>query len=657
MTVELRIHGVGGSPGPQLVGLSRPEEVVVVGEGVGTAFLARRHERAIEGYDWGALTSGSILQPSWLLLLPFTLMNVAGWMHEPFDGKPWRIRLVRALVHVLAGSLTASYTLWIALLAVDHLGYRWLPPEVGVAAGAALTGGLMWGLARIARNTVTEFEHRRPASAPEIEPPAWTPEETMSSAGFFDHAASVTKLRARHGVVQSLALAVALVLTLRAWAAGAETTGIGWAIVVVFTAQIVAVSVLVALTLAPAGRAPARRTRCRPAVAAILALSSANGFFAGGALLVAQLLRLPPAPAPELALVDVYLVLMILSVVATVVFVAWHRQRATADELPPRQSGPGEELDGVDDAWRRKVRHARGLATAGREADRLLAFVALTALAVAAYLGLHRLLGNDPCQPWDWSGGGGLRPCGEGFLGWAGALLTGFLGVLFGLVRQSMTTTKVRRAVGIIWDVLTFWPRRFHPYAVRPYAERAVPEFQARIRRHVGQGQPVLVSGHSQGSVLAFAALAPLRAECLGSVALVTHGCPITTLYAPNFPAYFGPDEVLRLRQRLLGWRNLHRQTDPIGGPVFAAGDVADICVEDPATLPRADAIPVSPVGLEEDRRAWTEVAGHSGFYLERRMKQESERLKKLLDRDREKEEHDEGSRTPQPAVLRHHRG
>jgi hypothetical protein len=81
---ELRIHGVGGSPGEKLLGVSGPDAAVVVGEGIDTVFLARRGEARrdeppVEGYDWGGLTSGSVWQPLWVLLLPFTLVNVAGW--------------------------------------------------------------------------------------------------------------------------------------------------------------------------------------------------------------------------------------------------------------------------------------------------------------------------------------------------------------------------------------------------------------------------------------------------------------------------------------------------------------------------------------------------------------------------------------------------
>lgn len=42
------------------------------------------------------------------------------------------------------------------------------------------------------------------------------------------------------------------------------------------------------------------------------------------------------------------------------------------------------------------------------------------------------------------------------------------------------------RILGNVWDVLTFWPLRYHPFAVPPYAERAVPELRHRLRRLCG---------------------------------------------------------------------------------------------------------------------------------------------------------------------------
>lgn len=41
-----------------------------------------------------------------------------------------------------------------------------------------------------------------------------------------------------------------------------------------------------------------------------------------------------------------------------------------------------------------------------------------------------------------------------------------------------------RTFASTLWDVFTFWPRRFSPLAVRPYSERAMPELQGRILHH-----------------------------------------------------------------------------------------------------------------------------------------------------------------------------
>jgi hypothetical protein len=81
--IELRIHGVGGSTPEKLLGECHPEDVVEIQHGYRTGVWARRRDPSVRGYLWGGLTSGAKLQPLWVLLLPFTLVNVAGWMHPP----------------------------------------------------------------------------------------------------------------------------------------------------------------------------------------------------------------------------------------------------------------------------------------------------------------------------------------------------------------------------------------------------------------------------------------------------------------------------------------------------------------------------------------------------------------------------------------------
>lgn len=640
---ELRIHGVGGSPGETLLGLSRPDDAVVVGEGLGTVFLARRQEdgRPVEGYDWGALTSSSALQPLWLLLLPFTLLNVAGWMHPAFDRARWgrgawwgQVGLIRALVRALGVLLTASWTLWAGVVAVDYLGYQWvgvLPSRpdrllgvtTGFAVTACLTGLLLW----IGASTKQSFEGQQPDDdvlGADERPRAWGREETLADRTFFSHEPSMTRQLRRHVVAAGLAGAALLAKTVLAW--GQPRLLLGELIVVLGGAQLILLGTLAVVSWPTGGQyATARRPHALAAAAATLSVALTNGFMSGAALLVARLLPDPAARpwGPELALVDVFVWVLVVWAVTAGSFVAWHRRRGEAADLPPRRSRLGQELDGVDDRWRAAVARARGLATAGHAAPVLLSMLAAEFWVLAALFALRRADFGQP--PWRWL----PPPDGRAWVFQAAAVvLPALVLATMSLVRRATGAVRLRRSVGILWDVLTFWPRRFHPLAVRPYTERAVPEFQARVNAHVTAGRRVLVSAHSQGSVIAFTALAPLWPWKLGRCALLTYGCPVTTLYGAVFPAYFGRDQTERLRAELLGgsrgWRNLWRRTDPIGGPVFGGpgDDPDDAHVPDPAAEPSSADVPAQAAPLEDYRRAWVQVAGHSFFLRERPLKQ-----------------------------------
>ncbi|MEU6960387.1 hypothetical protein [Streptomyces chrestomyceticus] len=128
---------------------------------------------------------------------------------------------------------------------------------------------------------------------------------------------------------------------------------------------------------------------------------------------------------------------------------------------------------------------------------------------------------------------------------------------------------STRRTVGILWDVGTFWPRAAHPFAPPCYAERAVPDLTWRMatwtENHDGR---LVISGHSQGSVLAAAAVWQLDLVTRSRVALLTYGSPLERLYGRWFPACFGPEALTGLHREMDDWRNLWRLTDPIGGPV-----------------------------------------------------------------------------------------
>lgn len=140
--------------------------------------------------------------------------------------------------------------------------------------------------------------------------------------------------------------------------------------------------------------------------------------------------------------------------------------------------------------------------------------------------------------------------------------------------RRAYKDASARRTIGILWDVGTFWPRAAHPYAPPCYAERAVPDLTWRMATWTHRtGGRLVVSGHSQGSVLAAAAAWQLPPSVRGRTALLTYGSPLERLYGRWFPAHFGPPALAALHRDVACWGNLYRRTDPIGGPVRVPDD------------------------------------------------------------------------------------
>ena len=139
--------------------------------------------------------------------------------------------------------------------------------------------------------------------------------------------------------------------------------------------------------------------------------------------------------------------------------------------------------------------------------------------------------------------------------------------LLVGLAVQAFRDRQLRRVVGVLWDVITFWPRANHPLTPPCYAERTVPELLARLRVLTDTGSSrVVLAAHSQGSIIAAATLLQKDGVTSGRVALLTFGSPLRRLYARNFPAYFGTEAIPRLRQRQRRrWINLWARSDPIG--------------------------------------------------------------------------------------------
>jgi hypothetical protein len=117
--------------------------------------------------------------------------------------------------------------------------------------------------------------------------------------------------------------------------------------------------------------------------------------------------------------------------------------------------------------------------------------------------------------------------------------LSAGLVLLSSYVRRSEAT---RKAVGILWDLTTFWPRAAHPLSPPCYAERVVPEMTTRIRWGLERGGIVVVSGHSQGSLIAAATLLRLDKRELDHIRFVTYGSQLRALYGRIFPRVLGPE-------------------------------------------------------------------------------------------------------------------
>ena len=147
------------------------------------------------------------------------------------------------------------------------------------------------------------------------------------------------------------------------------------------------------------------------------------------------------------------------------------------------------------------------------------------------------------------------------------------------LLRAAREDRVVRRQIGILWDVLCFWPRVTHPFAPPSYGEALVPTVVERLNRYPA-GSTVVLAGHSQGSVIALAATVhpELAARRLH---LVTYGSPVSLLYEGFFPSVFGGDDGAIARATptgddpgpLVTWHNVLSLTEPISTPIWSASD------------------------------------------------------------------------------------
>ncbi|BBX67695.1 hypothetical protein [Mycolicibacterium psychrotolerans] len=322
-------------------------------------------------------------------------------------------------------------------------------------------------------------------------------------------------------------------------------------------------------------------------------------------------MRTPLIVPPPYVWASVATLLVLFAAVATVVRV-WRAATGTPPQTEVEAAAPRGVLEAV-----RRARAAASLTDAGPAVIAglaTLAFGILVVMAVLFFPDLHHFTGTR-------------------FLSGGVSVIAMFVPIalvvgLVVLVAQASRNRQMRRAVSILWDVITFWPRATHPLTPPSYGGRTVWDLRTRMDALVHDPQPtrVVLVAHSQGTVIAAATLMQCTRDD-EHYPLLTFGAPLRRLYARNFPAYFGAPSMDDLRRQLARpeprWINLWALTDPIGSWVFDPGPVF---VQGPSSRDLSAALATVDTRILDVRQRDPEhgdfavdpdgaVCGHSGFW------------------------------------------
>jgi len=738
---ELRVHGVSGPP-PESI-LDYPAAVVTLVHGNATSGFWRRwrlggsledvpHLHRIEAFSWGGLTSRASRQALWLLLVPFSLVNLAHWMLPPYtrgDGRDKAVSYAAvSLLRVLGLSFTVTLALAGAEVAMDlgawqcganpaclatlqrhdPLG-RFLNdpgPRLAIAGALSLLVLLVLLLAGNAR--FKPLRDSDPMDSPLVSITRARP--VLGDPKFWEVDHSTRWLRCLHtvawcaatGAVASGALAalrpqgdhnpvaialvcanlavLAAVFGLSTWQrfgrggkGWRRTTGYRWI-------NLAAVGLLLASLTVTAVYMPAKPQGSHPMLPyaqgalgwltfgqgiVLLLLAGCVGWLAwrfaharahadadAGATLPAEdraaSRRWGPFLGGMFAVVAVALG-WLLGLSQSAGYSLW-----VADRLPTGQVPGADSRAALPDFFTwidayalatiamiflyagyvacRLARRTGGETQAvlaahpAENAEERSTFAEIQSRARAA--ARWKILAQSvETLPWMLLVVAGLSPLlllPGWFLGFpdpefirvaasggAWVITTGTVGLVV-VAYLAFRNQSTRRIVGILWDVTTFWPRANHPLTPACSAQRAIPQLADRIAALTDEDTDFLVlSGHSQGSVLTAAAVLRLAQDddhggVLQRVSLLTFGSPLRRLYARGFPAYFSVPVLEEVGEQTgKRWLNLWAQTDPIGADI-ALGSPA--CTDwqmlpDPLTLD-VDPRTGEPVG----------VCDHSGY-------------------------------------------
>lgn len=695
--VELMVHGVGGATPESM--LDTVDIAQVRGDVTAGFFRLKQpsdgHGYLQEAYSWGGLTSRSASRAFWVLLAPFALLNVAGWMLPDGTDHPRRHAVATGLLRLVGFLVTVHAILWIGQMTIDFAAWQcggdascrsttWLISLFGSgwfegAPGRRLVAGALVPLIAIGvlawhtRRTQDRYESVTPDALEDygVEHTAPENQDTFSDPTFWRRGESLRTFAALH-----LAGAAAALAWLLAWTfAWLQPTGTPWTHLVLGWLALglliaAAVGVWVGGDPQPITDGAQNVVNRRLvgwhgwATTAVVLLTLASGMVWGGYEDPGRRLPLDPYS-------DAWFWIWAVSVLAVglfVVVVLSHPARRAAVASPFADSGGSHELEvgfrslgaivAVLFGFLVMIVMLAGFGSAtarlfgGRpviqstylyDAFGLIATAWLGAL-VATLLARWFLRTSVPVDVIEDEVAAGFAedtqsfftgpkrkrrwllsirrardirafiPIGEstfgGFVIGASVIAVGLMvvqrfaaevvvnavewfgspvltatawlvgvGIPLGMiwaVRSAYGSRQARKSIGALWDVSTFWPRWFHPLGPPSYCGRAIPELRTRldtlVRSTVSEegGAFVVITAHSQGSVIALAALDGLKdQEWFGHLSLLTHGSPITRMYVRYFPAHLSrPIERVFESLDEERWVNLYRLTDPIGGAI-----------------------------------------------------------------------------------------
>lgn len=377
--------------------------------------------------------------------------------------------------------------------------------------------------------------------------------------------------------------------------AHAGLPGYADAVTIVFLAQLVGVLLLAVSLVGHRDRKAAGKGFAQPIFSA-LGLLFASVFAAGLAFRAADYLDGARSPADSgLVLPDAYqwaaLSLFVVVVPTAVVLVVVAVGRLLRDQRASRAAVRRDyaQPDGLDE---RVDAIARTRAVAGLTDPGLGWICGVTVVSFVAAIAamvLTVFTWDTPVQSVNAGTARDLLRFGTLAGTW---LVSGFAFLLIGVGYRSYRGASLRKHVGILWDLGTFWPRAAHPLAPPCYVERCLPDLTTRIAYLVRTRGAVVLSAHSQGTVIAAALVWQLPRDVLERCRLITYGSPLSRLYGRMYSSWFGPEELTGLQERIGDgrWVNLFRTTDWIGGPVHAEADQQ--VLRDPPLLGTADGDP-----------------------------------------------------------------